>query len=65
MEWRMSEQWRDNVKETVNLWPGDRVKWRKVEFAISSTWQDGTVDLWDADNHALIEDVPASELEAI
>lgn len=64
MEWKMSEQWRDNV-ETVELWPGDRVRWRKVEFAIHSTWQDGTVDLWDADNHALIEDVEASELEVI
>lgn len=64
MEWKMSEQWRDNL-ETVELWPGDRVMWRKVEFAIQSTWQDGTVDLWDADNHALIEDVAASELEAI
>lgn len=49
--------------KTINLWPGDRVKWRKVEFTINSTWQDGTVDLWDADNHALIEDVAASELE--
>lgn len=48
---------------TIDLWPGDRVKWRKVEFTIQSTWQDGTVDLWDADNHALIEDVAASELE--
>lgn len=64
MGWRMSEQWRDNV-ETVELWPGDRVKWRKVAFTINSTWQDGTVDLWDADNHALIEKVEASELEAI
>ncbi len=50
---------------TVNLWPGDRVMWRRVEFTIHSTWQDGTVDLWDADNHALIEDVAASELEVI
>lgn len=49
----------------TELWPGDRVKWRKVEFTINSTWQDGTVDLWDADNRALIEDVKASELEAI
>lgn len=64
MEWKTSEQWRDNV-ETVELWPGDRVMWRKVAFTINSTWQDGTVDLWDADNHALIEDVEASELEAI
>ena len=64
MEWRMSEQWRDNMK-TTELWPGDQVKWRKVAFTISSTWQDGTVDLWDADNHALIEDVEASELEVI
>lgn len=51
--------------KTINLWPGDRVKWRKVAFTIHSTWQDGTVDLWDADNHTLIEDVAASELEAI
>lgn len=50
---------------TVNLWPGDRVMWRRVAFTIHSTWQDGTVDLWDTDNHALIEDVAASELEAI
>lgn len=50
---------------TVNLWPGDRVMWRKVVFTINSTWQDGTVNLWDADNHTLIEDVKASELEAI
>lgn len=64
MGWRMSEQWRDNVK-TIELWPGDRVKWCKVAFTISSTWQNGTVDLWDADNHALIEDVAASELEVI
>ncbi|WP_193324213.1 hypothetical protein [Limosilactobacillus fermentum] len=49
----------------VNLWPGDRVKWRKVAFTINSTWQDGTADLWDADNNTLIEKVPASELEAI
>ena len=50
---------------TINLWPGDRVKWRKVEFTISSTWQNETVDLWDADNHTLIENVPAIELEVI
>ncbi len=50
---------------TVNLWPGDRVKWRKVAFTINSTWQDGTVGLWDVDNHVLIENIPASELEAI
>lgn len=64
MEWKTSEQWRDSVK-TTELWPGDRVKWRKVAFTISSTFQNGTVDLWDADNHTLIENVPASELEAI
>lgn len=50
---------------TINLWPGDRVRWHKVEFTITSTWQDGTVDLWDADNHVLIEYVPVSELEVI
>lgn len=64
MEWRMFGQWRDSVK-TTELWSGDRVMWRKVAFTINSTWQDGTVDLWDADNHALIEDVKASELEVI
>lgn len=64
MEWKMFEQWRDSVK-TTELWPGDRVKWRKVAFTINSTWQDGTVDLWDADNHNLIEKVPVSELEVI
>lgn len=51
--------------KTINLWPGDRVRWRKVEFTVTSIWSDGTVDLWDADNHALIEDIPASELEVI
>lgn len=51
--------------KAINLWPGDRVKWRKVEFTVCSIWQDETVDLWDADNHALIENIPASELEAI
>lgn len=51
--------------KTVELWPGDKVKWRKVEFNVHSTFQDGTVDLWDADNHTLIENVKASELEVI
>lgn len=51
--------------KTIDLWPGDRVKWRKVAFTIHSTWQDGTVYLWDAENHTLIKDVSASELEAI
>ena len=51
--------------KAIDLWPGDRVKWRKVEFTITSIWQDGTVDLFDADNHTLIENVPASELEVI
>ena len=50
---------------TIDLWPGDRVKRRKVAFTINSTWQDGTVDLWDADNRTLIEKVPVSELEVI
>lgn len=50
---------------TIDLWPGDQVKWRKVTFTICSIWQDGTVDLWDADNDTLIEDVPAGELEVI
>lgn len=51
--------------KTTGLWPGDRVKWRKVAFTVQSTWQDGTVNLWDEHNHALIKDVKASELEAI
>lgn len=51
--------------KTIDLWPGDRVKWRKVAFTISSTWKNGTVDLWDANNHALIEGVKVSELEVI
>lgn len=51
--------------KTTELWAGDKVKWRKVEFTVHSTFQDGTVDLWDADNHNFIQDVPASELEAI
>ena len=51
--------------KTVELWPGDRIKWRKVAFTISSTWQDGTVDLWDADNQVMIENVKASELKVI
>ncbi|WP_347975358.1 hypothetical protein [Limosilactobacillus fermentum] len=50
---------------TTELWLGDRVMWRRVAFTIHSTWQDGTVDLWDADNHVLIEKIPVSELEAI
>ena len=50
---------------TIDLWPGDRVKWRKVAFTVHSTWQDGTVDLWDEGNDTLIENVPASELEVI
>lgn len=54
---------------TVNLWPGDRVKWRQVEFTVYSTWQDGTVDLWDEGNDALIENlienVKASEVERV
>lgn len=64
MGWRTSEQWRDSVK-TTELWPGDRVKWRKIAFTISSTWQDGTVDLWDTDNQVMIEKIQVSELEAI
>lgn len=49
--------------DTVELWPGDRVMWRKVAFAIHSTWQDGTVNLWDELNKTVIENVKASELE--
>lgn len=37
---------------TIDLWPGDRVKWRKVEFTINSTKK-------------IIYNVAASELEAI
>ncbi|WP_432226915.1 hypothetical protein [Limosilactobacillus fermentum] len=51
--------------KTTELWPGDRIKWRKVACTIQSTWQDGTVDLWDADNLVMIENVQAIELEAI
>ena len=51
--------------KTTELWPGDKVQWRKVEFTVSSTWQDGTVDLWDADNQVMIEKIQASELEVI
>lgn len=50
---------------TIDLWPGDRVKWRKATFAIHSTWQDGTVDLWDEQNKVMIEDVAATELETV
>lgn len=50
---------------TIELWPGDRVKWRKVAFTIHSTWQDGTVDLWDEQNKVMIEDVAAEELETV
>lgn len=48
---------------TIDLWTGDRVKWRKVAFTISSTWQDGTVDLWDERTKRIIGNVKASELE--
>lgn len=48
---------------TIDLWPGDRVKWRKVTFTIQSTFQDGTVDLWDERNKRIIGNVKASELE--
>lgn len=51
--------------KTIDLWPGDRVKWRKVAFTVFSTWQDETVDLLDEDNDDLIKNVPASELEVI
>lgn len=51
--------------KTTELWPGDRVKWHKVAFTIYSTWQDDTVDLWDEGNDVMIENVQASELEAI
>lgn len=49
----------------ADLWPGTAVKWRKIKFTINSTWQDGTVDLWDERNKTVIENVKASELEAI
>lgn len=64
MDCRTCGQWRDNVKAT-ELWQGDRVKWRKVEFTVYSTWQDETVDLLDEDNDTLIENVSVDELEAI
>lgn len=51
--------------KAINLLSGDRVRWRKVEFTINSTWQDGTVDLWDERNKKIIYNVAASELEAI
>ena len=51
--------------KVTELWPGDRVKWRKVEFTIYSTWQDETVDLLDEDNDTLIENVSVDELEVI
>ena len=51
--------------KTTELWPGDRVKWRKVAFTVYSTWQDDTVDLRDEDNDVMIENVKASELEVI
>lgn len=50
---------------TIDLWPGDRVKWRKVAFTIHSTWQDGTVDLWDEQNGIMVEDVAAKELKRV
>jgi hypothetical protein len=50
---------------TIDLWPGDRVKWRRVEFTIHSTWQDGTVDLWDEQNGIMIEDVAVKELKRV
>lgn len=50
---------------TIEFWPGDRVRWCKVEFTVTSIWSDGTVDLWDTDNNSLIEDVKVSELEVI
>lgn len=49
----------------LELWPGMAVKWRKVEFTIHSTWQDGTVDLWDERNKTIIENVALSDLEVI
>lgn len=51
--------------DTVELWPGDWVKWRKVAFTIHSTWQDGTVDLWDDHYQLMQPDVKASEVERV
>lgn len=51
--------------KTIDLWPGDRVKWRKVTFTVWSTWQDETVDLLDEDNDTLIKNVSVYELEVI
>lgn len=51
--------------KTTELWPGDRVKWRKVAFTIYSTWQDDTVDLWDDHYQLMQPDVKASEVERV
>lgn len=50
---------------TINLWPGDRVMWRKVAFTVHSTWQDVTVDLWDDHYQLMQPDVKASEVERV
>lgn len=50
---------------TINLFPGDRVMWRRVEFTIHSTWQDGTADLWDDHYQLMQPDVKASEVERV
>ena len=45
---------------TIEFWPGDRVRWRKVEFTVTSIWSDGTVDLWDDHYQLMQPDVKAS-----
>lgn len=46
----------------INLFPGDRVKWRKVYLVVQSTYQDNTVDLLEPKHRLLIQDVDAMEL---
>lgn len=50
---------------TIDLWPGDRVKWRGVVFKVNATWRDGTVDLWDDHYQLMQPDVKASEVERV
>lgn len=50
---------------TIEFWPGDRVRWRKVEFTVTSIWSDGTVDLWDDHYQSMQPDVEASEVERV
>lgn len=50
---------------TIEFWPGDQVKWRKVAFTVTSIWSDGTVDLWDDHYQLMQPDVKASEVERV